>query len=53
MRAGALIGVVLTDDVSTDPDAEKKMKEINKAYDLLSGPDKHARHDNFENIFEG
>ena len=40
-------------DTSTDPDAEKKMKEINKAYDLLSDPDKRARYDNFENTFKG
>jgi len=30
-------------DASTDPDAEKKMKEINKAHDVLSDPDKRAR----------
>jgi hypothetical protein len=40
-------------DASTDPDAEKKMKEINKAYDVLSDPDKRARYDNFENTFKG
>ena len=40
-------------DTSTDPDAEKKMKEINKAYDVLSNPDKRARYDNFENTFKG
>ena len=40
-------------DASTDPDAEKKMKEINKAYDTLSDPDKRARYDNFENTFKG
>jgi outer membrane protein assembly factor BamB len=40
-------------DTSTDPDAEKKMKEINKAYDVLSDPDKRARYDNFENTFKG
>ena len=39
-------------DASTDPDAEKKMKEINKAYDVLSDPAKRARHDNFENTFK-
>ena len=40
-------------DTSTDPDAEKKMKEINKAYDTLSDQDKRARYDNFENTFKG
>jgi len=40
-------------DASTDPDAEKKMKEINKAHDVLSDPDKRARYDNFENSFKG
>jgi len=40
-------------DASTDPDAEKKMKEINKAHDVLSDPDKRARYDNFENTFKG
>ena len=40
-------------DTSTDPDAEKKMKEINKAYDVLLDPDNHARYDNFENTFKG
>ena len=39
-------------DTSADPDAEKKMKEINKAYDVLSDPDKRARYDNFENTFK-
>jgi len=29
-------------DASTDPDAEKKMKEINKAHDVLSDPDKRG-----------
>jgi len=40
-------------DTSTDPDAEQKMKEINKAHDVLSDPDKRARYDNFENVFKG
>ncbi|KAF5414420.1 MAG: Chaperone protein DnaJ [Candidatus Methanogaster sp.] len=40
-------------DTSTDPDAEQKMKEINKAHDVLSDPDKRARYDNFENSFKG
>jgi len=40
-------------DTSTDPDADKKMKEINKAYDVLSDQDKRARYDNFENTFKG
>ena len=39
-------------NASTDPDAEKKMKEINKAYDTLLDPNKRARYDNFENTFE-
>jgi DnaJ-class molecular chaperone len=39
-------------DTSTDLDAEKKMKVINKAYGVLSDPDKRARYDNFENIFK-
>jgi len=29
-------------DASTDQDAKKKMKEINKAYDVLSDPDKRT-----------
>jgi len=40
-------------DASTDPDAEKKMKEINKSHDVLSDPDNRARCDNFENTFKG
>jgi DnaJ-class molecular chaperone len=28
------------------------MKEINKAHDVLSEPDKRARYDNFENAFK-
>ena len=39
-------------DASTDPDAEKKMKELNKAHDVLSDPDKRARYDNFEYAFK-
>nr|QNO49492.1 chaperone protein DnaJ [Methanosarcinales archaeon ANME-2c ERB4] len=39
-------------NMSTNPDAEKKMKEINKAYDVLSDPDKRARYDNFENTLK-
>nr|QNO48681.1 chaperone protein DnaJ [Methanosarcinales archaeon ANME-2c ERB4] len=39
-------------DTSTNPDAEKKMKEINKAYGVLSDPDKRARYDNFENTLK-
>ena len=37
-------------DISTD--AEKKMKEINKAHGVISDPAKRARHDNFENTFK-
>ena len=35
-------------DVSADPDAEKKSKEIHKAYEVLSDPDKRAQYDRFE-----
>jgi len=38
-------------DVSADPDAEKKFKELNKAFDVLSDPDKRARYDLFEDSY--
>ena len=38
-------------DVSTDPDTEKKFKEIQKAYVVLSDPDKRAQYDRFEDSY--
>jgi hypothetical protein len=35
-------------DVSADPEREKKFKEIQKAFEVLSDPDKRARYDLFE-----
>ena len=52
-KAYHVLSMLYHPDTSTDPDAEKKMKEINKAHDVLSDPDKRARYDNFENTFKG
>jgi len=38
-------------DVSADPDAEKKSKEIHKAYGVLSDLDKRAQYDRFEDSY--
>ena len=38
-------------DVGTDPDTEKKFKEIQKAYQVLSDPDKRAQYDRFEDSY--
>ena len=38
-------------DVSADPDAEKKSKEIHKAYEVLSDPDRRAQYDRFEDSY--
>jgi hypothetical protein len=38
-------------DMSADPDTEKKFKEIQKAYQVLSDPDKRAQYDRFEDSY--
>ena len=38
-------------DVSADQDAEKKAKEIHKAYEVLSDPNKRAQCDRFEDSY--
>lgn len=38
-------------DLSADPDTEKKFKEIQKAYAVLSDPDKRAQYDRFEDSY--
>ena len=39
----------LVPDVSADPDAEKKFKEIQKTYEVLSDSDKRAQNNRAEN----
>ncbi len=39
-------------DVSVDPDAEKKFKEIQKAFETLSDPIKRAQYDRFESTIK-
>ena len=39
-------------DVCVDPDAEKKFKEIQKAYETLSNPLKRAQYDRIENSYK-
>ncbi|MDQ0362386.1 DnaJ domain-containing protein [Breznakia pachnodae] len=34
-------------DVSTEPDAEAKIKEVNEAYDVLSNPEKKQAYDQY------
>lgn len=41
---------LLHPDVSKDPDAEDKFKELNEAYDVLSDPNKRAQYDRFGTI---
>lgn len=38
-------------DRGADPDTEKKFKEIQKAYAVLSDPDKRAQYDRFEDTY--
>lgn len=40
-------------DVGADPNGDKKFKEIQKAYEVLSNPEKRAQYDWFEESFSG
>ncbi|MBU3967864.1 MAG: DnaJ domain-containing protein [Euryarchaeota archaeon] len=44
------LAMIYHPDISADPDGDKKFKEIKKAYEVLSNPEKRAQYDRFEKL---
>jgi len=44
------LAMIYHPDISADPGGDKKFKEIKKAYEVLSNPEKRAQYDRFEKL---